>query len=219
MKPKLSNYRLEFKTSSYIDDDVHPDDVPLKVNCEILFVESDVLNAKYEKVGILEAIFVPVNDAREKGYDISEVFDAVSEELLDCYEAIFDPSEKDIKEDIREDFEVITDDVLYISRVEILPEHRGRGLGLAVVKKVIERFGPIMGLVTIMPSPALSHHNPEWESRMKLSDFTSDQGTAIKKLHVYFEQLGFRQIEDTNVWAVCTAFVMPTLDTICPDLM
>lgn len=219
MNPKLSNYRLEFKTGSYIEDDVHPDDVPLKINCEILFIESDVLNAKYEKVGILEAVFVPVNDAREKGYDIPDVFDAVSEELADCYKAIFDPLEKDIKEDIREDFEVITDDVLYISRVEILPEHRGRGLGLAVVKKVIERFGPILGLVTIIPSPERSSHNPDWESRMKLSEFIADRETAVKKLHAYFEQLTFRQVGDSKVWAVCTAFVMPTLDTLCPDLI
>ena len=48
---------------------------------------------------------------------------------------------------------------LILDRVELLPKYRGDGVGLLVLRSLIERFGAEAGVVGMKPFPLQLEHN------------------------------------------------------------
>ena len=152
--------------------------MPWGIRGHIIFVEvplADGQERRETNVGYISAYYVPVSDTLEDGTGVFDMFDAISGEMEECYHALFD--ENELKQDmIDEQFsgDVMTMDVLYLDRMEILPAHRGRSLGLAVIRKMIERFAPHTGFVAMIPFPIRSSQTEQWGEQMEMHRFDRD---------------------------------------------
>jgi GNAT superfamily N-acetyltransferase len=93
--------------------------------------------------------------------------------------------------------------ILILDRLEILPQFRGRGLGLAVMSDLIKRFSLGAGLVAIKPYPLqFEFHSSDTESRtwrqeLGLSGLCADEKLATQKLCDYYGRIGFRRLRGT----------------------
>ncbi|MPZ47604.1 MAG: hypothetical protein GEV05_30460 [Betaproteobacteria bacterium] len=90
-----------------------------------------------------------------------------------------------------------------LDRLELLPEMRGRGLGLAVMRELIKRFGAGAGLVAVMPLPAQFGYrirradDDAWFRSMRLGEFAVDQTTATRKLSKHYRKVQFVSLPGT----------------------
>jgi len=127
--------------------------------------------------------------AEVQGQHPREVFDYLSEESLELYQEIYDGFH------LREEVRAIVDDVLspsllVIETVEVLPQFRGGGLGLAAALKAMHMLGPAAGIVALIAAPL----NPDVSNEgMKMEEFAPDSPLVREKLGRYWKRLGFRR--------------------------
>jgi len=215
----LSDYRLLYRGSDSILEWENVEHVPLRIEWDVGLTGEG--HERVEEVGHGVAHYFPVIDARKAGIDTFHLLDSVSDCEVVC-EALYDRQTKDLKESLQEqfDYNVTHPDVFVINAIVISPEHRGNGLGLAVLKRVIERFAPDSGLVAMAPAFWLPgfwlKENPdeEWSGQY---DREEAQG-QVEKLYHYFGRLGFRNIRNSEVLALCTSLKLPPMRELCPRL-
>jgi GNAT superfamily N-acetyltransferase len=221
MQPDIGYYRINFQFTDLLFE-LEPNHYALGIFGEIVHIDdSPAVHGEPEsaKVGYTSAYYLPAYDAIEGGVSVFEMYDATSSELEECYAALFDGNE--LKEDVVDgqfDGDVMTKDVLYLARIEILPAHRGRNLGLAVTRRMIERFGPATGLVAMIPFPLRSSQLQQSAEEMEMDEFDQDHERSQKKLENYYSRLGFERVGDTRVFALTTAYRIPSLGDISPAL-
>ena len=126
-----------------------------------------------------------------------EVFDAHSAELLDVYEALFDPDTDDFWEDIEQDFQPVANDLLIIDSITLDPKWRGLKIGLLALRKLIDLLDGDCGLVVCRPYPLENADTPEQIRQGKL------------KLRRYFKKLGFERIGRTGFYGLSTTLITP----------
>jgi GNAT superfamily N-acetyltransferase len=93
--------------------------------------------------------------------------------------------------------------VLVFDRLEILPEARGRGLGLKIIERLIAKIG--LGChVAVMKSFPLQlevqqNDNPdEFEQRMAVATIPGTKAEVHKRLARYYRRAGFRPVRGTD---------------------
>ena len=132
------------------------------------------------------------------------------------------------KEDINEDFEDIlleagNYNILYIDRIELLPQFRGIGLGKKIMKDIILRFDNSCGLIALKAFPlqleysSVSGKGDVWNKQMKYKYLVQDETTARKQLYKFYKSLGFRQYSKTDYFYINPAFVNKKLDKVDID--
>jgi hypothetical protein len=125
-----------------------------------------------------------------------EVFDCLSESALELYQDIYDGY--DLKEGVEEVVEDVTSpSLLVIEIVEVLPQYRGGGLGLAAALKAMHLLGPAGGMVALLAAPL---NQPFWHRRMKMEEFPPASPQVREKLGKYWERLGFRQLGSDSLY-------------------
>jgi len=196
MQRQLTDYHIQFHAhDQLLPSDV--DDVALRITGDVVYVEYDVTDDQEPvetNVGHMLAYYFPVFSGREDGFSIFDQLDAVSGDAEECFEALFDGEE--LREDIVDNMfegDVISSDILYVANMELLPDHRGSGLGLAVIRKVIERFAPRIGLVAIIPFPQVSSNSMYQVNGTSMQRIAQDPAIGRQKLRDYYGRLGFRQ--------------------------
>ena len=218
MPPNLIDYLIKFSISDFL----HPYDVdtyPMTIQGDVVFTDQE---EHEHSVGYIEAHYMPTNyDAEDTGYQSFEVFDALSTEMTYCYETLFDKNGDDFKQSINDQFngDIISTDILYIDAIFLEPKHRSKGLGLAVILRLIQRFGPHMGIVAMLPSPITSNEHNEGNSNNGSASPEQSIELAREKLRRYYARIGFQQIGDTDIVALCTSYSLPTLKDLCPELL
>ena len=201
---------VEFSSSAFFTDDVED---------YIVNVTGIIKNDEETKIGELEAYYLDIEMAITQNYDIFELYDAIIN-LTDYYAALYDADDHwFFKETVVDEFggNVINANLLVIHRIEILPEYRGQKIGLAVIYKTIQQIGRGCGFIALMPAPlqfSLYKDNDRWQKTMNVSDFVQNEKVAIKKLGIYYGQLGFRQVGDSGVYILNPALTQPDLITI-----
>lgn len=89
--------------------------------------------------GTIRGQIIRVDRIHEKGEEIFDVCDAHSQTLHEYSCALFDSKTKELKETIDRQFGgIIGRDVLVIDKIEILPQHRGKGIGLAAMWRFLD---------------------------------------------------------------------------------
>ncbi len=143
---------------------------------------------------------VYVQNAITAGYDLYEIFD--SYEITSQYGSqIFDFEEMIIKEDIGAcvDGMLMEDNICFLENIEILPRFRGYSLAAKLTKDIIFHFGAACSLFVIDPCPmqfeTKGQKLDEWQSRLGLNTFSTDEKIAFEKLRNYFKSFGFFEIE------------------------
>jgi hypothetical protein len=80
--------------------------------------------------------------------------------------------------------------VLVLERLRIDKPWRGRKIGLAALAETIRLVGRGCALAALQPAPLNAH---------QLTDTARARST--RKLAAYYEQLSFRQVRQTTIWA------------------
>jgi hypothetical protein len=86
-----------------------------------------------------------------------------------------------------------------IEAIELLPRHRGGGLGLAAALKAMHVFGPAGGFAALLAAPLRmgvkeDEDQTKWRRRMQMDEFPADSPAVRSKLGAYWGRLGFNGV-------------------------
>jgi hypothetical protein len=168
-------------------------------------------------VGRFEASYVNYDLALDEKIPLYDVMDAESADMESIYAALFDPGTHDFREDVEKLLgDVFPSNVLVVDEVEILPEYRGVGLGLATLWHLIRHRGAGCGVVVTYAYPPQFNESfirdmrrNEWWRMMFYESICSDEKIAVNKLIKYCGKLGFEKISENNLMALSTSMVHP----------
>ncbi len=197
-----------------------PDDYIVEINGHI----SD----ETEEVGRMTGYIIQVGRALEERQNLFEACDAHSQTVEDYYEALFDFDTGEVKESIQEQLDSFQiGEILILDRIEVLPAHRKRGLGLAVACSFIDTFGGnTHGLAVGLPHPlqfSAEGKESEWSKMMQFENLPTDEKLATKKLEDYWAKLGMKclkgiDIRGSKVYALSLDQRRPTMAQLATDL-
>jgi len=198
---------------------LHPDGEPDRFISEYTGVircvrESD---GKVFKVGKVQAFRIHVTLAREAGECLFDVCDCHSQDLLEVHTALFDPESDELKEEVRDQFDVFDLDVLVLDYILLAPRWRGLKLGLLAARKLVDLLGGSCGLVVSHVAP-LNHEAADFRrvpaAWIPRHDSKEEEGEARRKLRRYFRRMGFRRIKGTRYHGLSMTQVTPTLSDL-----
>jgi hypothetical protein len=124
----------------------------------------------------------------------------MSESALELYKAIyrgFEPR-SEVQQAVGPGG-ILFPSLVVIEAIELLPRHRGGGLGLAAALKAMHVFGPAGGFAALLAAPlrmgAKEHEDQaKWRRRMRMDEFPADSPAVRAKLGMYWGRLGFNGV-------------------------
>jgi hypothetical protein len=171
---------------------------------------------KVFRVGRVKAYRIHAGFARQAGESIFAVCDARSQEMYEVYDALFDPSEDDLKPSIRR-FDAVDSDILVLDYVLLIPRWRGLRLGLLAARKVIDLLGGGCGLVVSRIAPL----NPDAEEFRAVPTgwiprhgSVEERRAATVSLRRHFRRMGFERIRGTRFHGLSLSQIEPTLEDL-----
>jgi GNAT superfamily N-acetyltransferase len=188
-----------------------PDEYVLDIGGEILWSDPDQSDSwGYAPivVGEMTAHLIQAGRAVNDGVSLAEVCDCHSQELSDVFGAIYDVDSDGLKDSVSDGCSGL--DVLVLSRVLVLPEHRGRRLGQLAMLRAIEDYGTGAGAAVCKPFPIQSEPQRQVaEDMYKLDDFGKDHERGMLRLRRYWGELGFAQVEHSEWYALDLTYRRP----------
>ncbi len=177
-------------------------------------------NGRRQRIGRFLLHRVRLAEAWQHGWSPCDVLGAHSCDLTAIGFPLLDPENGDLRESIKDKFYAIGVVMTVLNRVEILPEHRGNGLGLAVVDRLLDTLCPPTELVVTSPVPIQflkgfddAARRDQFAARLQMDQFTTSPTRAISKLRRYWSKLGFQRLDKTDVYVLSTAYKRPPLET------
>ena len=195
-----------------------PDDFVYKITgrvlCGTLHEETDRLAGRFR------IYYVDFATGANYGYSAREVLDAYSDTYT--YADVLlgrsdEPFSHRLEKLLR--FEVWNPNFLVLDRVEILPQYRGRGVGLLAILSLIERFAAGAGVVGMKPFPLQFEPAPPsgyaaWQKRLQLAKLSRNQRHATKKLQTHYARLGFVPLSRTPFMFRSESWRLPTAEEL-----
>lgn len=162
--------------------------------------ENDETTAVKRPIGNFSAIFVNAAGAINDGVSLFDVFDT-ERTTFDYYQAMFDQATEDFTDQVvkvafRGDY-ALSPNVLILDRLTILPEYRGKGRGLMVLRGLMQYLGPGAGLMAMKPFPLQGESRPRSPEALaerqllELDQYPGDMRKATSKLVRHYKRLGF----------------------------
>jgi hypothetical protein len=211
----LDKYSTQIAVETFIPlEPTEPDDLIVDLDCKILLSGSSDGEDDIE-AGHIKAYRVHLALAGEHySHSPRDIMDAHSQEVAEYIELLDDDG--NLREDLRDQFDVFGSDLLILHKAEIKPEYRGSGLGLLAVRRVIETFAPAGGLVAYKPFPFqfTGFENPSWVPPAGVTDPEKALEDGRRKLAAYWARLGSRPVEGTEFWALSTSVRRPTIQQL-----
>jgi GNAT superfamily N-acetyltransferase len=93
-----------------------------------------------------------------------------------------------------------TNDVLIVDEISIRPDHRGRGLGGAVLEELLRQFPQQWAVMVLRASPEPIPGGP-WSEQVYARPFATTGDVAKRKLRVYWARFGFRPLGSGELMA------------------
>ena len=157
-------------------------------------------------------------------FEVGQNHGVTAREILDTYEHTFDYADAVLNSD-ESPFsrrlhgllgnEINNFNFLILDRVELLPKYRGTGVGLLVLRSLIERFGTGAGVVGMKPFPLQFEPKDEtdtpWRRRLRLEQFPSDSKISTSTLRSYYHRLGFVPLRSTPFMFRSLSWALPTI--------
>jgi hypothetical protein len=214
---EFATYDIEFEVGTSLDGISSHEDYVLEINGKIIHR----LGSKTEEVGHVRAFLVHVDRADRDGYDVFEIFDCHSGDLLSYYETFFDVEDGALRDEIAGDAAGDSSNVLIIDEVGLVPEHRGKRLGLCAISKLYQTFGGGVAAVLTALAPLQLVYDEGTEDageeykRLKLDLLPDDRDKAISKLTKHLEDLTFEAWEEDPMYLYFgSLFHMPSPEEI-----
>jgi len=162
-----------------------------------------------EKIGTVSYSIFDWEVISEAGLDIFTAFD-LDGELLPFGEALFDFETGELKAEIEEKFENILNlNLLCLNRLVIFPEWRGKGLGLAVNRRLILEYSSLVGLVALKACPLQFCGGLMTEEDKRVYDFKGSKVACTRKLKKYYAHLGFVDTKQDDIMVFDTTRILP----------
>jgi hypothetical protein len=81
---------------------------------------------KEKNIGDLQCLLVQPSFAEEKGQSLCDAMDSISDETMECYDAVFDPDTDEWTDSVQELYSggPISADLLFIDKIELDAKHR-----------------------------------------------------------------------------------------------
>jgi hypothetical protein len=164
-------------------------------------------------------------------FEIGQNHNVRAREILDTYQHTFDYADVVLDSDetrfsrrLRNLLgnEIGNFNFLILDRVELLPKYRGNGVGLLVLRSLIERFGTGAGVVGMKPFPLqlepTDATDSRWRSRLRLEQFPSDSKISTRKLRDYYHRLGFIPMRSTPFMFRSLSWSLPSIEQLCAEI-
>ena len=193
---------LRWTTESFVSESDEPDDFIYETSGYLLTVNND--NNHKSLTGKFRLYYVDVERAANHGIPAFDVFDSYAH-TVDYHDALFGASSPEFSDQLMDilRYDVVGSNVLILDRLEILPKYRNRGLGLSVMRHMIERFASGTAVVAIKPFPLQFEPEPlcedekKWRVYLGLPELSKNTRSATKKLRDYYSRLGFISMHGT----------------------
>jgi hypothetical protein len=215
---EIPDYRIRFSIERPVPGYEDPTDYVFEIGGEV-FARHE--GAPEQLVGRIEARIIQANRAFEDRMSLFEVCDSIDQEIHEAASAVYDYDAQAI--DARLSDGCAGANVLYLETAQVVPSHRGRGLGLLATLRTIETFGAGVALALLRPFPmqfggrvdehieALSG-GPE---PMSYDGFSKEQRHGLAKIRRYWRELGFVQVrKHPEFYALDLQQRLPTYDEI-----
>lgn len=166
----------------------------------IFDIYGDVFHWEFDKpIGRIAAHYVNLTLAMNEGGNVFLAMDAHSQTLSDFSE-VLDSDDMELDPAYSDDC-YYGQDLLVVDTIELEPEHRGKNLGIFLMKHVIDVFGNGCGLIAIEAHPIQYREssNEEWVQRINPKLFKGNKATGVKKLEKYWSKLGFEKLPNSRI--------------------
>jgi GNAT superfamily N-acetyltransferase len=207
---------LSWSSESYISDCINPDRFVYEMSGNLFGIDD---TERRKLVGKFRVYYVDVMRAIDAGEPIIYVLDAHSPNVAEYFGPIFGSATPDFSHHLLEtlDYDILGGNLLILDRLEILPQYRGKGIGLRALRHMIEHFSPGAAVVAMKPFPlqfeiASSDTEKRWRAMLELDQLPMDKDVATEKLRRHYSKLGFLRLRSTPMMVMSTTWVLPTLE-------
>jgi hypothetical protein len=155
-------------------------------------------------VGKVRLFYLDLGAILETNISGFDLFD-VRSETAPFYSALIDPETGDFRSDLESTLgEYILDlNVLIVDRLEILPEFRGKNIGLECLRLCLQQYARGCGVVALKCFPLQFERaelsEPAWRSKMQLGKLSRDRKRSLAKLKEYYGSLGFKVLPGDDI--------------------
>lgn len=206
------DYRIRFDTSVSLAS-LDEQDPVIDIVGRIVHIDND---EKETEAGELRGAVVRIGRVINDGYDFFEACDAHSQELSNIAELVWDRDTDEYREDL---VEGACGDLIVPATLKILPEHRGKGVGLLAIWRFLDYFGSGAALAILTPFPM--NHSDERGRRYKIDlamsyeSFKTTKAVGIEKLARHWGRLGFRRVaRDPDYMSLDMQLRRPSLEDL-----
>lgn len=211
------NYSLSSSTG-YIEEARYIN----KYNIEVYEIKADEYGKESSSlIGKANVKLFLWNLCMEDGYWADDLFSQLEHNELG--NLLFDYKtnyfRKEWEKEINESFNY---NILYLDRIELLPEYRGKGYGKLITKDILLRLNGAYGLAILKAFPLQletnhpdsSQEEKEWTAKMKFTQMEQDDDTAKKQLYSFYKKMGFKRYKHSEYFYLNPYFQNPKLDKI-----
>jgi len=180
---------------------------------EAVHFDDDHDEGEIETAGYINYSIVKLGLLNNDGADLFTFFDSEGW-LLEVGECLFDWETQDLKDWITEVIEPpLKSNLLVVHELQLLPKFRGRRLGLAIMKCLLEEYADTCGFafLDIFPHQFWQETDAQRKQALRLDDFCRDQDRATKRLAEYFHALNLKVVPGTSYLAIHLDYVVPEI--------
>lgn len=155
-------------------------------------------------IGKVRLFYLDLAAVFETNDNLHDLFD-IRSETAPFYSALIDYETGDFKPNLEPILgEYICDmNVLIVDRLEILPEFRGKKIGLASLVWCLRQYARQCGVVALKCFPlqfeCAEMGEPEWRSEMQFGKLSRDRKRSLAKLKKYYASLGFKALPADDI--------------------
>jgi hypothetical protein len=191
----VSDVRIQFSSSTSTSGDI--EDFATSIEGSI-FDDDDVLAGK------LRLIYLDMGAILETNISVFDLFD-IRSETAPFYSALIDSDTGDFRADLESTLGeyILGLNLLIVDRIEILPESRGKKLGLECLRLCLQQYARDCGVVALKCFPlqfeCAEMDEPAWCKRMEFGKLSRDHKRSSAKLRKYYASLGFKVLPGTDI--------------------
>ncbi len=208
------SYRLDFETGASLGSE--EDDPITSVVGKIVYLGSEDARVPERIVGKLEGWYLRRDRLNNLGSDYN-FFDTCdkNQDRHDVTSLVWDPDEGSYRANLN--LEHDGGDLIVPHAMSIVPEHRGRGIGLLAVWRFLDYFGGNASLAVVKPYP-LNHDTdkPRDEAfRQMYGQFAkTSKKDGVEALAGHWRKLGFRRLRDSEYLFLDMYTARPSLEDL-----
>jgi len=175
-----------------------------------------------EKIGSFEATIVNAEASLLERNSLHYLFDHDAS-IYEYFENLYDPGDEIFSADVLlacGEFFNSSQNLLIIDDLVVNPEHRGHGVGLLVLRTLMQRLGIGVGLVALAPFPDKSDSINRAEATVPttlfLDQFNLLEFEATSKIQAYFGRLGFKRLPGSDIMVRSLEDPLPPVKSLLP---